>query len=55
MSMKMTAEKTEGGWLLNGVKFWITNGPVADVIILYARSNPNERNKGVTTFIVEGN
>ena len=53
MSMKMKAEKADGGWLLNGSKFWITNGPVADICIVYARSNPNERSKGITTFIVE--
>jgi len=54
MSMKMKATKTDGGWLLNGVKMWITNGPVADVIIVYAKSNPAEKSKGITTFIVEG-
>jgi len=53
MSMKMKADKADGGWLLNGSKMWITNGPVADVCIVYARSNPNERNKGITTFIVD--
>lgn len=55
MSMKMKAEKTDGGWLLNGVKFWISNGPVADVIIVYAKSDPKAKpSKGITTFLVEG-
>ena len=53
MSMKMKAEKADGGWLLNGNKFWISNGPIADICIVYARSNPNERSKGITTFIVD--
>ena len=53
MSMKTTAEKADGGWVLNGAKMWITNGPIADVMVVYARSNPNNRNKGITAFIVE--
>ena len=53
MSMKTNAVKTDGGWILNGNKFWITNGPIADVIIVYARTDPEDRNQGITAFIVE--
>ena len=53
LSMKTKAVKTDGGWILNGVKFWITNGPQADVIIVYARTNPKSKSKGLTTFIIE--
>lgn len=53
MSMKLKGEKADGGWLLNGTKFWISNGPIADTLVVYARTNPDERNKGVTAFIVE--
>ena len=40
VSMKTTAKKVDGGWLLNGTKMWITNGPDADVIVVYAKSDP---------------
>ena len=53
MSMKTNAKKTEGGWILNGNKFWITNGPIADILIVYARTDPEDRNQGITAFIVE--
>lgn len=53
LSMKLKAEKTDGGYLLNGTKFWISNGPVADTVVLYAKTNPDSRSKGVTAFIIE--
>lgn len=53
LSMKIKAEKVEGGYVLNGNKFWITNAPVADTLVVYARTDPEDRTKGVTTFIVE--
>ena len=45
------AEKKGDNWVLNGTKFWITNGPDANVLIVYARTG--EGNKGVTAFIIE--
>lgn len=53
MSMKMTATKTSEGYKLNGNKMWITNGPDADVIIVYAKTDVDAGNKGLTAFIVE--
>ena len=54
MSMKLKAEKATGGWKLNGHKMWITNGPVADTIVVYARSDPTaKKSHGITAFIVE--
>jgi isovaleryl-CoA dehydrogenase len=53
--MKTTATKTDGGYLLNGSKMWITNGPDAGVIIVYAKTDPQvqPQSKGMTAFIVE--
>ncbi|KAF1985340.1 isovaleryl-CoA dehydrogenase [Aulographum hederae CBS 113979] len=53
VSMKMTAKETEGGWLLNGSKMWITNGPDASTIIVYAKTKPDAASKGITAFIVD--
>jgi len=38
---------------LNGSKMWITNGPDADVIVVYAKTNPELKDKGITAFLVE--
>lgn len=40
-------------YVLNGNKFWITNGPDADVLIVYAKTDPKAHQKGITAFIVE--
>lgn len=40
-------------WVLNGNKFWITNGPDADVLIVYAKTDPSAKQHGITAFIVE--
>lgn len=40
-------------YVLNGNKFWITNGPEADVLIVYAKTDPGAHQKGITAFIVE--
>jgi len=42
-------------YVLNGTKFWITNGPVADVLIVYAKTNPSaaKPQHGITAFLVE--
>ncbi|KAF8350594.1 acyl-CoA dehydrogenase NM domain-like protein [Amanita rubescens] len=53
VSMKLKAEKIPGGWLLNGSKFWITNGPIASTLIVYAKTDPEKGSKGITTFIIE--
>lgn len=53
VSMKLKAEKIDGGWRLNGNKFWITNGPVASTLVVYAKTSPEKGSKGITTFIIE--
>ncbi|XP_029159575.1 isovaleryl-CoA dehydrogenase, mitochondrial isoform X2 [Nylanderia fulva] len=54
-SMKLRAEKKNDYYVLNGNKFWITNGPDADTLVVYARTDPNadKPQHGITTFIVE--
>jgi len=53
VSMKLKAEEKDGGYILNGSKMWITNGPDADVMVVYAKTNPELGAKGMTAFIVE--
>ncbi|ROL44984.1 Isovaleryl-CoA dehydrogenase, mitochondrial [Anabarilius grahami] len=53
VSMKLTAKKQGDHYVLNGNKFWITNGPDADVLIVYAKTNPEAEARGITAFIVE--
>ena len=53
VSMKMTAKKQGKHYILNGNKMWITNGPDADVIVVYAKTDTNAGAKGITAFIVE--
>lgn len=53
MSMSMRAERRSDHYLLNGSKMWITNGPQADVVILYATLDPGLGTQGITAFIVE--
>ncbi|GAA5864868.1 hypothetical protein JCM3774_004255 [Rhodotorula dairenensis] len=53
VSMQLKAEKVDGGYRLNGQKMWITNGPDADVLIVYAKTEPEKASKGITTFIIE--
>ncbi|KAM9878343.1 isovaleryl-CoA dehydrogenase (acyl-CoA dehydrogenase) [Verticillium dahliae] len=53
VSMRTTAKKVDGGYLINGSKMWITNGPDADVIVVYAKTEPDAGSKGITAFIVE--
>jgi len=53
VSMKMTAKGVDGGYLLNGTKYWITNGPDAHTIIVYAKTAPDAGSKGMTAFIVD--
>lgn len=53
VSMRMTAERVNGGYVLNGTKMWITNGPHANVLVVYAKTTPNMVHKGITAFLVE--
>lgn len=53
LSMQTRAEKRDGAWVLNGGKMWITNGPDADVVVVYARTNPALGAKGISAFVVE--
>ncbi|KAG7092875.1 hypothetical protein E1B28_009187 [Marasmius oreades] len=54
VSMKLKAEKVDGGgYKLNGNKFWITNGPIANTLVVYAKTEPERGSKGITAFIVE--
>jgi isovaleryl-CoA dehydrogenase len=53
VSMKLRADKRGDRFLLNGTKFWITNGPQADTIVVYAKTDPDAGSRGITAFIVE--
>lgn len=53
IGMRLKAEKRGNKFILNGHKMWITNGPDADVIVVYAKTDPNVGSKGITAFIVE--
>ena len=53
VSMKLRAEKRNGHYLLNGTKYWITNGPDADVLVVYAKTDAAAGSKGITAFLVE--
>lgn len=53
MSMTLKAEKVQGGYVLNGSKFWITNGPHADTLVIYAKTDPEGGSKSLTAFLVE--
>jgi isovaleryl-CoA dehydrogenase len=53
VSMKCRADKTEGGYILNGNKMWCTNGPVANTLIVYAKTDLKAGPHGITAFIIE--
>lgn len=53
VSMKLRAEKKGNKYVLNGNKMWITNGPDADVLVVYAKTEPELKSKGITAFIIE--
>ena len=53
ISMKLKAVETGGHYVLNGSKMWITNGPDADTMVVYAKTEPELGARGVTAFIVE--
>ncbi|KMW56502.1 Isovaleryl-CoA dehydrogenase [Candidatus Rhodobacter oscarellae] len=53
VSMKLRAEKRNGYYRLNGNKYWITNGPDADTLVVYAKTDPEAGSKGMTAFLIE--
>ncbi len=53
VSMKLRAERRGDAYVLNGSKMWITNGPDADVLVVYAKTDPAAGPKGITAFLVE--
>ena len=53
VSMQLKAEKQNNHYKLNGSKYWITNGPEASTLIVYAKTNPELGSKGITAFIIE--
>ncbi|MFN3643424.1 MAG: isovaleryl-CoA dehydrogenase [Gemmobacter sp.] len=53
VGMKLRAERRNGYYVLNGTKYWITNGPIADVLVVYAKTDPDARSKGITAFLIE--
>jgi isovaleryl-CoA dehydrogenase len=53
VSMRLAAVKKGDAYVLNGTKMWITNGPDADVLVVYAKTSPEKHQKGITAFLVE--
>jgi isovaleryl-CoA dehydrogenase len=53
VSMQLKAEKKNGYYTLNGTKFWITNGPDADTLVVYAKTDASAGSRGITAFIIE--
>jgi isovaleryl-CoA dehydrogenase len=53
VSMRLRADRRGDAYVLNGTKMWITNGPDADTLVVYAKTDPNAGARGITAFIVE--
>jgi isovaleryl-CoA dehydrogenase len=53
VSMRLRADRKDGHYVLNGTKMWITNGPDADTLVVYAKSDPQAGPRGITAFIIE--
>ncbi|MGX5736947.1 isovaleryl-CoA dehydrogenase [Bosea thiooxidans] len=53
VSMKTKAEKKGDRYLLNGNKMWITNGPIAETLVVYAKTDPEAGPRGITAFLIE--
>ena len=53
VSMRLQAEKQGDRYVLNGTKMWITNGPDADVLVVYAKTDPEAGSRGITAFLIE--
>ncbi|MBP7704130.1 MAG: isovaleryl-CoA dehydrogenase [Caulobacter sp.] len=53
VSMKLRADRRGDRYILNGTKFWITNAPHADTLVVYAKTSPEEGSRGITAFLIE--
>ena len=53
VSMKLKADAVDGGFRLNGTKFWITNATYADTLVVYAKTAPEAASRGITAFLIE--
>lgn len=53
VSMKLKADAVQGGYVLNGTKFWITNAAYADTLVVYAKTAPEAGSRGITSFLIE--
>jgi isovaleryl-CoA dehydrogenase len=53
VAMKLRADTVDGGYRLNGTKFWITNGTYADTLVVYAKTAPDGGSRGITAFLIE--
>jgi len=53
VSMQLKAELVDNHYVLNGTKMWITNGPDADTLVVYAKTDPKAKSRGITAFIIE--
>lgn len=53
MGMQLRAEKHGSDYILNGTKMWITNGPDANILVVYGRTNPQGASRGISAFIIE--
>ena len=53
VSMRLRAEKRGSRYVLNGTKMWITNGPDADTLVVYAKTDPDAGSRGITAFLIE--
>ncbi len=53
VAMSLRAERKNDRYVLNGTKYWITNGPDADVLVVYAKTDPSAGSKGITAFLIE--
>ncbi|TIS59801.1 MAG: isovaleryl-CoA dehydrogenase [Mesorhizobium sp.] len=53
VSLRLRAEKRNDRYVLNGTKMWITNGPDAETLVVYAKTDPERNSRGITAFIVE--
>ncbi len=53
VSMRLRADRVDGGFRLTGTKFWITNAPYAQTLVVYAKTEPDAGSKGITAFLIE--
>src|SRR5712692_6619748 len=53
VSMRLRADKRGHRFVLNGTKMWVTNGPSADTLVVYAKTDPEAGAHGITAFVVE--